>query len=190
MPPFRPDVCFRAMTGSLVSGPTGQILTQSGKSPSDFLATSPAHLNRYYAKSSALGSPMKRRKFIMLLAGAAATLPLTARAQLAARRPTLGLLIPGSPASYGQRVAALVQQLQNLGWVDGRTITIEYRWAASQRFDEIVAEFVRSKVDVIFTSGTPPTVAAKRVTSEIPIVFAPSGDPLASGLVASLSRPG
>src|SRR4051812_3796985 len=133
---------------------------------------------------------MKRRKFIMLLAGAAATLPLTARAQLAARRPTLGLLIPGSPASYGQRVAALLQQLQNLGWVDGRTIAIEYRWAESQRFDEVVAEFVRSKVDVIFTSGTPPTVAAKWATSEIPIVFVPAGDPLASGLVASLARPG
>jgi putative ABC transport system substrate-binding protein len=87
-------------------------------------------------------------------------------------------------------VAALVQRLQELGWVDGRTIAIEYRWAATQRFDEVAAEFVRSKVDVIFTSGTPPTVAAKRATSEIPIVFAPAGDPLASGLVASLARPG
>jgi putative ABC transport system substrate-binding protein len=133
---------------------------------------------------------MKRRKFIILLGGAAAALPLTARAQPSVRRRTLGLLIPGSPASYGQRVAALVQQLQNLGWVDGRTIAIEYRWAATQRFDEIVAEFVRLNVDVIFTSGTPPTIAAKRATSEIPIVFVPAGDPLASGLVASLSRPG
>jgi putative tryptophan/tyrosine transport system substrate-binding protein len=133
---------------------------------------------------------MRRRKFILVLGGAAATLPLTALAQLSVRRPTLGLLIPGSPATYGQRVAALVQQLRDLGWIDGRTIAIEYRWAATQRFDEVVAEFVRSKVDVIFTSGTPPTVAAKRATSEIPIVFAPSGDPLASGLVASLSRPG
>jgi putative ABC transport system substrate-binding protein len=84
----------------------------------------------------------------------------------------------------------LVQRLRELGWVDGRTIAIEYRWAATQRFGEITAEFVRSKVDVIFTSGTPPTVAAKRATSEIPIVFAPAGDPLASGLVASLARPG
>jgi putative ABC transport system substrate-binding protein len=69
-------------------------------------------------------------------------------------------------------------------------MAIEYRWAATQRFDGFLAEFVRSKVDVIFTSGTPPTVAAKRATSEIPIVFAPAGDPLASGLVASLARPG
>lgn len=126
----------------------------------------------------------------MLGGGAAAALPLIARAQTSVRRPTLGLLIPGSPATYGQRVAALVQQLQNLGWVDGRTIAIEYRWAATQHFDEVVAEFVRSKVDVIFTSGTPPTVVARKATSEIPIVFAPAGDPLASGLVASLSRPG
>jgi putative tryptophan/tyrosine transport system substrate-binding protein len=133
---------------------------------------------------------MKRRDVIKLIGGAAATWSFAALAQPSVRRPTLGLLIPGSPASYGQRVAALVQQLRDLGWVDGRTITIEYRWAATQRFDEAVGEFVRSKVDVIFTSGTPPTVAAKRATSEIPIVFAPAGDPLASGLVASLSRPG
>ena len=133
---------------------------------------------------------MNRREFFALFGGVAATWPLAAQAQPSANRPTLGLLIPGSPASYGQRVAALVQRLRELGWVDGRTIVIEYRWAATQHFDEIAAEFVRSKVDVIFTSGTPPTVAAKRATSEIPIVFAPAGDPLASGLVASLARPG
>jgi putative ABC transport system substrate-binding protein len=132
---------------------------------------------------------MKRREFITLL-GVAAAWPLATHAQPSTGRPTLGLLIPGSPATYSQRVAALVQRLRELGWVDGRTIAIEYRWAATQRFGEIAAEFVRSKVDVIFTSGTPPTVAAKRATSEIPIVFAPAGDPLASGLVASLARPG
>jgi putative tryptophan/tyrosine transport system substrate-binding protein len=133
---------------------------------------------------------MKRRAFLTLLGGTAAGWALPADAQPSARQPALGLLIPGSPASYGQRVTALVQRLRELGWHDGRTITIEYRWAATQRFDEIAAEFVRSRVDVIFTSGTPPTVAARRATSEIPIVFAPAGDPLASGLVASLARPG
>jgi putative ABC transport system substrate-binding protein len=133
---------------------------------------------------------LKRREFITLLGGAVAAWPLLGHAQPSAKRPTLGLLIPGSPASFGQRVAALVQRLRELGWVDGRSIVIEYRWAAAQHFDEIAAEFVRSKVDVIFTSGTPPTVAAKRATSEIPIVFAPAGDPLASGLVTSLARPG
>jgi putative tryptophan/tyrosine transport system substrate-binding protein len=133
---------------------------------------------------------MRRREFISLLGGAAAAWPFAARAQLSVRRPTLGLLIPGSPAIYSQRVAALVQRLRELGWVDGPNIAIEYRWAATQHFDEIAAEFVRTKVDVIFTSGTPPTVAAQRATSQIPIVFAPAGDPLASGLVASLVRPG
>jgi ABC-type uncharacterized transport system substrate-binding protein len=133
---------------------------------------------------------MRRREFISLLGGAAAAWPFAARAQQSVRRPTLGLLIPGSPAIYSQRVAALVQRLRELGWVDGPNIAIEYRWAATQHFDEIAAEFVRTKVDVIFTSGTPPTVAAKRATSQIPIVFAPAGDPLASGLVASLVRPG
>jgi putative tryptophan/tyrosine transport system substrate-binding protein len=131
---------------------------------------------------------VKRREFITLLGGAAAW-PIAARAQ-PSRRPTLGLLIPGSPAIYSQRVGALVQRLRELGWVDGSTIAIEYRWAATQEFDDIAAEFVRAKVDVIFTSGTPPTVAAKKATSQIPIVFAPAGDPLASGLVASLARPG
>jgi putative ABC transport system substrate-binding protein len=132
-----------------------------------------------------------RREFITLLGGAAAAeWPLAARAQQSVRRPTLGLLIPGSPAIYSQRVGALVQRLRELGWVDGSTIAIEYRWAATQKFDDIAAEFVRAKVDVIFTSGTPPTVAAKKATSQIPIVFAPAGDPLASGLVASLARPG
>ena len=133
---------------------------------------------------------MRRREFITLLGGAAAAWPLAAGAQPSVRRPTLGLLIPGSPAIYSQRVAALVQRLRELGWVDGSTIAIEYRWAATQKFDDIAAEFVRAKVDVIFTSGTPPTVAAKKATSQIPIVFAPAGDPLASGLVASLARPG
>jgi putative tryptophan/tyrosine transport system substrate-binding protein len=132
---------------------------------------------------------LRRREFITLIGGVAAW-PLAAHAQPSARRPTLGLLVPGSPATYGQRVAALVQRLRELGWVDGRTIGIEYRWVATQRFDEIAAELVRSKVDIIFTSGTPPTVAVRRATSEIPIVFAPAGDPLASGLVASLARPG
>jgi putative ABC transport system substrate-binding protein len=139
---------------------------------------------------SCAGTNMRRRELLGVLGGAAVAWPLAARAQPSTRRPTLGLIIPGSPAGYGQRVAALVQGLGELGWIEGRTIAIEYRWAATQRFDEIAAEFVRLKVDVIFTSGTPPTVAAKKATSEIPIVFAPAGDPLAAGLVVSLARPG
>ena len=133
---------------------------------------------------------MRRRDVIKLFAAGAGAWPCAAYAQPSAKLPTLGLMIPGSPATYGQRVAALVQRLQELGWVDGRTIAIKYQWVATQRFDDVAAEFVRSKVDIIFTSGTPPVVAAKKATSDIPIVFAPAGDPLASGLVASLARPG
>src|SRR5262249_19105291 len=104
---------------------------------------------------------MKRRDFITLLGGAAAW-PLPARAQPSVRRPTLGLLIPGSPAIYGQRVAALVQRLRQLGWVDGPTIAIECRWARPQEFHQIGAEFLRAKADAICRRGTPPTVAAKK----------------------------
>jgi putative tryptophan/tyrosine transport system substrate-binding protein len=111
---------------------------------------------------------------------------LTALGQAAYTRTShSGLTRQLQPARRRSSAAAA-----RVGWVEGRTIAIEYRWAATQRFDAIAAEFVRSKVDVIFTSGTPPTVATKRATSEIPIVFVPAGDPLASGLVASLARPG
>ena len=133
---------------------------------------------------------MRRREFLSGLAGVTAAWPLPLHAQQSARRPTIGLIIPGSQDTYGGRVAILIKRLNELGWIDGRTAAIEYRWAEEQRFDEIAAEFVRLKVDIIFTSGTPPTVAAQRATSEIPIVFAPSGDPVASGLVKSLARPG
>ena len=97
-----------------------------------------------------------------------------------------------SSAVEGQRVAGLVQRLREVGWFEYRTIAVEYRWAEgrNERFDEIAAELVRLKVDVIFTAGTPPVVAAKRATSVIPIVAATMGDPVGAGVVASLSRPG
>jgi putative ABC transport system substrate-binding protein len=90
------------------------------------------------------------------------------------------------------RLGALVQRLRELGWMEGRTITIEYRWAEGreERFAAIAAEFVRLKVDVIVTSGTPQVVAAKQATSVIPIVFATAGDPVGTGFVDSLARPG
>jgi putative ABC transport system substrate-binding protein len=85
-----------------------------------------------------------------------------------------------------------VQRLRELGWMEGRTITIEYRWAEGreERFPEIAAELVRLKVELIVTSGTPAVMASKKATSVIPIVFATAGDPVGSGLVASLARPG
>jgi putative ABC transport system substrate-binding protein len=132
-----------------------------------------------------------RREFITLLGGAAAW-PLAARAQQAGKLPTIGFLVAGTPTSHGQWVAAFVQRLRELGWIEGRTITIEYRWAEgrSERFAEIAAELVRRKVDVIVTSATEAIVAAKQATSVIPIVFAAAGDPVGTGLVASLARPG
>jgi putative ABC transport system substrate-binding protein len=135
---------------------------------------------------------VKRRNFIALLGGVAATWPLAARAQQSANTPTIGYLGPTTPAVESQRVAALVQRLRELGWIDGRTIAIEYRWAEgrSERFTEIAAEFVRLKIDVIVTYATPPVIAAKQATSVIPIVFAVAGDPVNAGLVPSLARPG
>jgi putative tryptophan/tyrosine transport system substrate-binding protein len=135
---------------------------------------------------------VKRREFITLLGGAAAAWPLGARAQQAGRLPTIGCLVPGTPSSHGQWFAALVQRLRELGWIEGRTVAIEYRWAEgrTERFDEIAAEFVRRKVDVIVTAATAAVVAAKQATSVIPIVFAAAGDPVGTGLVASLARPG
>jgi putative ABC transport system substrate-binding protein len=135
-------------------------------------------------------SDMRRREFITLLGGAAAW-PLAARAQQA-KVATIGLLGTGSAAAQSQWTAAFVQRMRELGWVDGRNLTIEYRWAEgrSERFAEFAAEFVRLKVDVILTHNTPPVIAAKQATSVIPIVFATAADPVDTGLVASLARPG
>jgi len=136
---------------------------------------------------------MQRRTFITLLGGAAAAWPLAARAQQqAGKLPTIGLLGANTPSAASQWVAAFVQRLRELDWIEGRTVAIEYRWAEgrSERFAEIAAEFVRLKVDVIVTWGTASVVAAMQVTSVIPIVFASAGDPVGTGLVASLARPG
>ena len=134
---------------------------------------------------------MRRRDFITLLGGAAAW-PLAARAQQAGKLPTIGILGPTTPSAQAQEVAAFVQRLRELGWIEGRNLAIEVRWAQGrpERYAEIAAEFVRLKVDAILTQTTPPAVAAKQATSVIPIVFASAGDPVGSGLVASLARPG
>jgi putative ABC transport system substrate-binding protein len=134
---------------------------------------------------------LKRREFITLLGGGAAAWPLAARAQQAGKLPTIGLLVPGTPSSHGPWFASLVQRLHELGWIQGRTVAIEYRWAEGrgERYAEIAAEFVRLKVDVIVTTG-PAAPQAKKATSVIPIVLALSGDPVGAGLVASLARPG
>ena len=136
---------------------------------------------------------MNRREFITLLGGAAVAWPLAARAQQQpGKLPTIGYSGGGTPLTESQRVAAFVQRLRELGWTEGRTVAIEYRWAEgrNERAAEIAAEFVRLKVDVIVTYATPPTLTAKQATSAIPIVFAVAGDPVGTGLVANLARPG
>jgi putative tryptophan/tyrosine transport system substrate-binding protein len=128
-----------------------------------------------------------RREFITLLGGAA-TWPLAANAQ---QPMTIGFLGASTPLAWSRWSAAFVQRLRELGWVEGRTVAIEYRWAEgrSERYAEIAAEFVRLKVDVILTVGGA-AVAAQQATSVIPIVFAIAIDPVETGLVASLGRPG
>jgi putative tryptophan/tyrosine transport system substrate-binding protein len=135
---------------------------------------------------------MRRRNFIILLGSAAVAWPLAARAQQQAKLPTIGFLGESTPPAQSERTAAFVQRLRELGWIEGRTVAIEYRWAGgrTERFAEIANEFVRLKVDVIVTSSTPAVIAAKRATSVIPIVFAIAADPIGTGLVASLARPG
>jgi putative ABC transport system substrate-binding protein len=136
---------------------------------------------------------MNRREFITLLGGAAVAWPLAARAQNpAGKPPTIGYLGGGGPTSQRAWVDAFVQRLRELGWIEGRTITIEYRWGEgrAERYAEIAAEFVRLKVDVILAGATEAAIAAKQATSVIPIIFATAGDPVGSRLVASLARPG
>jgi len=121
---------------------------------------------------------MIRREFITLLGGAAAALPLAARAQQAAKLPTIGFLGANNATFERASTDAFVQRLRELGWIENRTVAIEYRWAEGrdERFAEIVAEFIRLKVDVILTYATPSSIAAKKATALIPIVFAAAGD--------------
>ena len=118
-------------------------------------------------------------------------MPLGARAQ-PSKLPTVGFLGSYSMATGSEWTAAFVQRMREHGWTEGRTVMIEYRWAEgrSERIAEIASELVRLEVDVIVTAGTESVVALKRATSAIPIVFASAGDPVGTGLVASLARPG
>jgi putative ABC transport system substrate-binding protein len=136
-------------------------------------------------------SDMRRREFILALGGAAAAWPFAARAQQPGK-PTIGFMGSTTPTVAAQWVGSFVQRLRELGWLEGRDVAIEYRWAEGrpERYAEIAAEFVRLKVDVILTHNTPTVLAAKQATSVIPIVFATAGDPIGSGLVANLARPG
>jgi len=134
---------------------------------------------------------MRRREFITLIGGAAAW-PLAARGQQPGRLPTIGYMGQGTQAAEAKRVAAFTGRLRELSWMEGRTVIIDYRWTEgrSDLAADIAGEFARRKVDIIVTSGTPLIAAAKQVTTSIPIVFTAAGDPVGSGLVASLARPG
>ncbi len=135
---------------------------------------------------------MKRRAFIALLGGAAAAWPVAARAQQPVKRPVIGYLGATTRVSESLQVTAFVERLRHLGWVEDRNIAMEYRWleGRAERSAEIAAELVGRKVDVIVTWGTANIRAAKQATSDIPIVFAAAADPVGTGLVASLPRPG
>ena len=133
---------------------------------------------------------MRRREFLSLACGAAGARPFAALAQQPAM-PVIGFLGSATPSAWGDRVAAFSQRLRELGWIENRTVTIEYRWTEGrpESVTEFAAEFVRLKVNVIVTGGTPAIIAAKQATSVVPIVFVGAGDPVSTGLVATLARP-
>ena len=133
-----------------------------------------------------------RRAFITLLGGAAAAWPLAARAQQPGKTHTIGYLTASGPLNLVQEVTAFTDGLRELGWVEGKNIAFEKRYAENrpERLAEFANELVDRKVDVIVTEGTLAPLAAKRATSTIPIVMTVAGDPVGSGLVVSLARPG
>jgi putative tryptophan/tyrosine transport system substrate-binding protein len=131
---------------------------------------------------------MRRREFILLLGGAAAAWPLAARAQQSKKIPRIGMLWPNPPTTFG----AMRQGLKDFGYLEGQNIAFEFRWAEGKldQLPELAAELVRLQVDVIVTLAPQATLAAKQATQTIPIVFVAMGDPVASGVVASLAQPG
>jgi putative ABC transport system substrate-binding protein len=137
------------------------------------------------------GAVMRRREFLGLVGGATLAWTPTALAQQRARVPTVGFLGTATPSGSSKWVAVFKQRLRDLGWIEGRNVAIELRWAEgrSERYAEIASEFVRLKVDVIVTTGVAIS-AIKKATSDTPIVFAAALDPVGSGMVKSLARPG
>jgi putative tryptophan/tyrosine transport system substrate-binding protein len=133
---------------------------------------------------------LKRRQFITLLGGAAAAWPFAARAQQP-KIPVVGFLNGGSPDGYAKYVTGFLRGLMETGYVEGKNVTVDYRWARGQyeSLETMAADLVRQKVDVI-AANTPAAPAAKAATSEIPIVFVSTGDAVIGGLVTGFNRPG
>ena len=136
-------------------------------------------------------SGMRRREFVSLLGGGGDLASCGEGAAVAGKVPTIGFLGPNTPTVQRHWTAVFVQRLRELGWIEGRNIAIEYRSAVTERFAEDHGR-VRSAEGGCYRhgGGTPPSIAAKQATSDIPIVFAASADPVGTGLVASLARPG
>ena len=135
---------------------------------------------------------MRRREFLSVLGAAAIACSRVGRAQQARKFPHIGLLSPFSRSDVAPWHEAFLQKLGELGWVEGKTVTVEYRYAEGRndRIPELIADLIRLQVDIIVTSVTNDTLAAKNATREIPIVMAAAGDPVATGIVESLGRPG
>src|SRR4249920_3640111 len=144
------------------------------------------------SKVEIAGGRMRRRDFTVLLVGGTAMWPLRIYAQQSRKIPRIGVLLPGGPASSSPRTKAFLDGLKDLGYVEGRTIAIDWKWGDDRvdAFPERAAELVRSNIDVIVTGGTPAAKALKAGTQTIPIVMAVVGDPVAAGLVDNLARPG
>src|SRR5215472_13166115 len=135
---------------------------------------------------------MRRRDFIKVVAGSVAAWPLAAHAQQPGKVPRIGFLGAASPSTFASRLEGFRQGLRDFGYIEGATITVEYRWAEGryERLPELAAELVRSKVDLIITHTTPASLALKRATTTIPVVVALIGNPVEAGVVASHARPG
>ena len=138
---------------------------------------------------------MRRREFLTILGGAAMApliRPADAFAQQTRNSPTIGFLGTTTPTIWSANVTAFQNRLRELGWIEGRNVSIQYRWAEGRddRYAEFADDFARQKVDIVVTAGTTAVIALKNATSAIPIVFAAAGDPVRTGLVSSLARPG
>jgi ABC-type uncharacterized transport system substrate-binding protein len=129
---------------------------------------------------------VRRREFITLFGGAAAWPSLLGAAPPQGKYVTVGVFVPpGFPAADG-----LKEGFRQLGYTEGQNLRLEYRWSATDQFDDLATELVKSGVDAFVTFGTPSSLACQRATSTIPVVMAAVGDPVGSGLVSSLAKPG